>query len=58
VTRRHLSDRADLDRHLAWLRVAIHDRHIDVRLILEGLLDAVEGAVGLIPGPPDGRDPK
>lgn len=48
--RRRLADRAELDAHLEWLRYAIHDRHVDVRLVLEGLLDAIEA--GLVPGPP------
>jgi hypothetical protein len=39
----------DLAGHLAWVRVAIHDRHADVRLILEALLDAVEAVAGVTP---------
>lgn len=50
MTRRRLADRAELDAQLEWLRYAIHDRHVDVRLVLEGLLDAVEAVAG--PGPP------
>jgi hypothetical protein len=52
VGRRRLADRAELDRHLEWLRYAIHDRHVDVRLVLEGLLDVIEGLAGPAPGPP------
>lgn len=48
--RRRLDGRAELDAHLEWLRYAVHDRHVDVRLVLEGLLDAIEAAAG--PGPP------
>lgn len=50
MTRRKLTGRADLQAHLAWLRVAIRDRRVDVRLIVEGLLDVVDE---LVPGPPD-----
>lgn len=51
--RRVLADQAELDAHLAWLRDAIHDRQVDVRLVLEALLDAVESlAGGRVPGPP------
>lgn len=52
MTRRVLADRAELAGHLEWLRAAVHDRNVDVRLVLEGLLDAVETAAGMIPGPP------
>lgn len=51
MTRRQLSDRAELARHLEWLRTAVHDRNVDVRLVVEGLLDALETAVEMIPGP-------
>lgn len=50
MTRRRLKGREDLAAHLAWLRVAIGDRRVDVRLIVEGLLDVVDA---LVPGPPD-----
>lgn len=52
MSRRRLADRAELDGHLAWLRYAIHDRHVDVRLVLEGLLDAIDALAGAVPGPP------
>lgn len=53
--RRALAGRVELDGHLDWLRTAIHDRHVDVRLVLEGLLDAITATADLVPGPP--RDP-
>lgn len=52
MTRRRLAAQAELDAHLEWLRYAIHDRHVDVRLVLEGLLDIIEGVAGLAKGPP------
>lgn len=51
MARRRLNDQAELAGHLEWLRYAIHDRHVDVRLVLEGLLDAIEAAGGFPPGP-------
>ena len=52
MSRRRLADLADLRRHLGWLRFALRDRKVDVRLILEGLLDAIEALADLVPGPP------
>jgi hypothetical protein len=49
MTRRRLRSQEDLRAHLDWLRVAIRDRRVDVRLIVEGLLDVVDE---LVPGPP------
>lgn len=49
MTRRRLRGREDLQAHLDWLRVAIRDRRVDVRLIVEGLLDVVDA---LVPGQP------
>jgi hypothetical protein len=57
VTQRHLPDRADLDAHLGWLRVAIHDRQVDARLVMEGLLDAIEALTEMAPGPPSEPGP-
>lgn len=47
--RRRLADRAELAAHLEWARYALHDRHVDVRLILEALIDAIEAAAGMAP---------
>lgn len=59
--RRRLADRAELAAHLEWARFALHDRHIDVRLILEALIDAIEAAAGMTPprrtAGPDGPEP-
>ncbi len=52
MTRRKVDGPAELDAHLAWLRYAIHDRQVDVRLVLEGLLDAIESLAATAPGPP------
>ncbi len=52
MTRRALSDRAELAGHLDWVRTALHDRHVDVRLVMEGLLDAIETVAGMIPDRP------
>lgn len=52
MTRRQLGGQAELDAHLDWLRHAIHDRQVDVRLVLEGLLDAIESLAGQTKGPP------
>ena len=49
MTRRKLTGRADLQAHLDWLRVAVRDHRVDVRLIVEGLLDVVDA---LVPGQP------
>lgn len=59
MTRRRPRDRAELDAHLAWLRYALRDRKVDTRLILEGLLDAIEAVAGMAGprgGPPAGPD--
>lgn len=49
MTRRPLTP-PDMTAHLDWLRAAIRDRHVDVRLVLEGLLDAIV-ALADQPGP-------
>jgi hypothetical protein len=49
--------RQDLAGHLVWLRTAVHDRQMAPRLILEGLLDALEAVVDLLPGPPSEPGP-
>jgi hypothetical protein len=54
MTRRKLRGREDVLAHLDWLRVAIRDRRVDVRLIVEGLLDVVDA---LVPGPPGPGEP-
>jgi hypothetical protein len=55
MTRRRLADRSELAAHLEWARIAIRDRHLDARLILEALVDAIEATAALTPGPP--REP-
>jgi hypothetical protein len=52
MTRRVPTDQTDWDLHMEWLRRAVHDTHVDVRLILEGLLNALESLSG------PGRDPR
>lgn len=42
----------DVDAHLLWVRDAVHDRQIDVRVILEALIDVLDAVVDLIPGRP------
>ncbi len=54
--RRGLGTSAEVDAHLEWLRYAVRDRHVDVRLILEGLLEVVDMLAGH--GPPDDRPPR
>lgn len=49
MTRRRLRGPEDIQAHLDWLRVAIRDRRVDVRLIVEGLLDVLDA---LVPGQP------
>lgn len=51
MSRRRLDQLAELEAHLEWLRYAVHDRHVDVRLVLEGILDVVEGLAGMAKGP-------
>ena len=51
MTRRVPHNADELNAHLAWLRYAVHDRKIDVRLVLEGVVDALEAVADLLPGP-------
>lgn len=55
MTRRPIRNRQELDAHLDWLRAALRDRRVDARLILDGLLDAVETLAGMLPGQPGDR---
>jgi len=45
--------RRDLADQLEWLRNAVHDPHINARLVLDALVDVVAAVAELLPGPPD-----
>jgi hypothetical protein len=47
-----INNRDELAAHLLWLRVAVHDGHLDTRTILEVVVDALDALADMMPGPP------
>jgi hypothetical protein len=51
---RRITTRAGLEAHMVWLRVAVHDRSLETRVMLEAVVDVLEALYDLLPGPPPG----